>query len=414
LKLIEATAATGDRSALRCALLREALHQAARVPDPALCLRVAEELAKSLEAPAMPVKVEALRLAQKPVTGGGLAREYLVVAVKLLEQASDADEYTAVLPLLPTVKRMALMTSTSALIKSTNELAAQIENLEKEYLPVRLAQKTLATEPDDKGAQLTVGRWLCFFKGAWDKGLPMLAKGSDDALARSASLEAAAPTAVKEQIALGEAWLTIATTVSSPKVKGVIQRRAYLWYSRAQMEATGLEKIRLEKKLADLVKLHPDLLKDWSHMNLSTVKAAGSILSISQGGVLSTRLGYVGPVEITAVIRSSGDAPALRTFRDGKVLFEWRNKKDQVEMYLPPGPGMGWSTQSRGFGFQPSTWYTFRWRVTEEGLESSVDGQAEVKMTRFQDLSGPPRAFQIDAVGSDLDIRSFEVKPYRP
>ncbi|MBI3877243.1 MAG: hypothetical protein HY300_15015, partial [Verrucomicrobia bacterium] len=40
----------------------------------------------------------------------------------------------------------------------------------------------LAITPDDPGANLAVGQFLCFVKGDWESGLPLLAKSDDNVL----------------------------------------------------------------------------------------------------------------------------------------------------------------------------------------------------------------------------------------
>ncbi len=44
------------------------------------------------------------------------------------------------------------------------------------------SQEKLKESPDDPAANLAVGSYLCFNKDQWERGLPMLAKGSDPAL----------------------------------------------------------------------------------------------------------------------------------------------------------------------------------------------------------------------------------------
>ena len=60
------------------------------------------------------------------------------------------------------------------------------ENLPEE---VRVALATLKTNPTDPEANLVVGKYHCFVKDEWEKGLPMLLKGNDAALKELATAE---------------------------------------------------------------------------------------------------------------------------------------------------------------------------------------------------------------------------------
>ena len=53
--------------------------------------------------------------------------------------------------------------------------------------------QTLKTDPFDPAACKVAGEFLCFHKGQWSSGLPLLAAGDDETLARLAKTELAGP-----------------------------------------------------------------------------------------------------------------------------------------------------------------------------------------------------------------------------
>ena len=57
-----------------------------------------------------------------------------------------------------------------------------VQKLQKEFAPIRAAQAKLRQDPNDAGANLTLGKYHCFVKGDWRQGLSMLVLGSDAAL----------------------------------------------------------------------------------------------------------------------------------------------------------------------------------------------------------------------------------------
>lgn len=76
----------------------------------------------------------------------------------------------------------------------------------------RLARARTALEADPRSAadNAFVGRHLCFKTGDWVEGLPLLARGGDDALARAAAAELAAGADPAALIRAAKAWWDIA------------------------------------------------------------------------------------------------------------------------------------------------------------------------------------------------------------
>ena len=67
----------------------------------------------------------------------------------------------------------------------TNEIKTRVEKRKayaKAYEVMQKAKLVLDKTPHDPGANLTVGRYYCFMKGDWAKGLAMLAVSNDENL----------------------------------------------------------------------------------------------------------------------------------------------------------------------------------------------------------------------------------------
>src|SRR5438270_213707 len=72
----------------------------------------------------------------------------------------------------------------------------------------------LREDTRDPKANLVMGRFQAFTKGNWEKGLPLLARGSDPALKALAKVELASPEDAQGQLALAEGWWKAAGTES--------------------------------------------------------------------------------------------------------------------------------------------------------------------------------------------------------
>jgi hypothetical protein len=91
--------------------------------------------------------------------------------------------------------------------------------------------------------------YYCFGKGDWDRGVPMLALGSDSLLksvARKELLEDC--SSVADQVSLGDAWYDLAQTKTG-FAKSAIHRRAIHWYCRALPSLTGLTRDKVDGRL---------------------------------------------------------------------------------------------------------------------------------------------------------------------
>jgi hypothetical protein len=137
---------------------------------------------------------------------------------------------------------MPLLTRAQGKVKEARELAM-------EFQKVQAAQERLKTAPDDAEANLAIGRFLCFVKSDWPTGLLPLSKGSDTILKGLAEKELAGVDTLHVEIADG--WWTVAEK-SSGRSRAALQQRAAQHYRVSLPTLSGLNKSRIEKRLAEL------------------------------------------------------------------------------------------------------------------------------------------------------------------
>ena len=130
--------------------------------------------------------------------------------------------------------------------------------MQKEFTNIKPDLAVLKDKPEDPEASLHVGRFLCFFKGEWDKGLPLLALNGDAKLKDLAKKDLNDPVAAADQAALADAWMDLAE--AETRGKPLIQLHAYGWYKQAAPQLVGMDKARVEKRIKDLDKLAERLL----------------------------------------------------------------------------------------------------------------------------------------------------------
>ena len=111
------------------------------------------------------------------------------------------------------------------------------------------AFKTLIEKPDDAGACLLAGKYLCFSARNFQRGLPLLAKSTHPGYSKLAKLDLENPGKAPAQISLGDAWWELAESTADYDEKQHLRERAGFWYLKAHPSQTGLLKVKLEKRI---------------------------------------------------------------------------------------------------------------------------------------------------------------------
>jgi hypothetical protein len=114
----------------------------------------------------------------------------------------------------------------------------------------RTIHRTIANleDADDPKANLDVGRYYCLIRDEWEKGLPMLAKGSHRAFQQLAQAELRRPADGRAQIELADGWWELAE--DEPAHRKAIRLHAARWYMRAAEQLPqGLLKVKAELRV---------------------------------------------------------------------------------------------------------------------------------------------------------------------
>jgi hypothetical protein len=117
---------------------------------------------------------------------------------------------------------------------------------------MKTVMQTQAKSPDDPASNLEIGRFLCFVKGSWDLGLRFIVKGSDQSLKALAGKELAFPTQTADRVALADGWYDLAEKEKSPLRKSQLFAHSKGIYEGALVDAPGLLRSKVEKRLSDL------------------------------------------------------------------------------------------------------------------------------------------------------------------
>jgi WD40 repeat protein/serine/threonine protein kinase len=258
-ELLDKARATTDDPTGRFVLLREARDLAAQAGDAPTSLAAIDELARVYEIEdALDMKLLALTTAAKGTAAGAASRALAEAALLVLEEAYAADDYDRVTRLAGVADAAARKGQSAPFSKQVDARLKEVSAAQKDYEALKDARATLADKPDDPDANLAVGKYLCFRKGDWDKGLPRLTKGADAGLQALAQADQARPTAAEAQVQAGDGWWKLAET--KPDLgKLRLQRRACSWYQKAVTGVTGLTQDRIAERLKEVAAQGPEL-----------------------------------------------------------------------------------------------------------------------------------------------------------
>lgn len=169
-------------------------------------------------------------------------------ALQLVDDAMAADRYLEVSRLVEVAATAALAARNPALQEATKAVTERVETAKAAVTAYQNALKLLAKDSANPEANLVAGRFLCFLRGDWEKGVPHLARSSDVNLRKAAERELAMPDGVDDWEALGDLWQAAADAASESD-RPACAASAEFWYAKALAASTGLRKVKIQRLL---------------------------------------------------------------------------------------------------------------------------------------------------------------------
>jgi hypothetical protein len=256
--LLEKAMITQTDRVSQFALLQTARDMAAHGGDFGTAVLAIDELNTIFQIDGPNIKAAVLLKGAPSATSRFQRRLLAQKAAEAAEEAFAKDDFTNAKKLALLVQGEAKAGGDNRLVKWAAARLTSIDAANQAIGPVNQAQSTLMKTPADPDANLIVGKYLCLVKGNWQAGLPKLALGGDPDLKRMAANELAIAVTPDDQRKLGDGWWNVADTLGGTEKKE-IQARAAFWYKQAMPGLTGLDKDKIEKKIAGSADLHAKL-----------------------------------------------------------------------------------------------------------------------------------------------------------
>ncbi|MCC6421557.1 MAG: WD40 repeat domain-containing protein [Gemmataceae bacterium] len=213
-----------------------------------LALQTADEQAAEFDVPALDLKADALTAAGKVLVGEEPNRSLVDVALRLVGDAIDADNYPAALRFGEVAENAAKKAKKIPLVNAVRKRLDEVATMQKGYSRLQPYLDRLKNDPKDAEANLKLGEYYGLLKGKWEKALPLLARGGDAALRAQAALDLGRPKEGKPQLAVADGWWNLAEKYKD-SVRLNMLRRAAHWYEQAALGLSGLSRTKALKRL---------------------------------------------------------------------------------------------------------------------------------------------------------------------
>ena len=238
-KLLQTAKDTQD-STERFVLLRTAKKIACDTDQTEIAFAAIDAMASEYDVSALEMKAEVIERGATLARTHEEKRALAELALKLIDDAVDEDNFEIAKSLSQQASQLARSSSDKDFLQTVVAKNKELESTAKAHSEAEEAIATLKNKPTDPDANTTVGKYLCFAKGEWEKGLSMLCEGSDPKLKALAETDKNGATAASKQVQLGDGWWDAGG-----------KQRAIYWYEKALPELAGLEKAKVEKRLGE-------------------------------------------------------------------------------------------------------------------------------------------------------------------
>ena len=230
-------------------LLREAGSLAFKSRDYELSLDVINALDKHFDVDALSlrIKIMAAEEANTETTCG----DRCMLGFQLMAEAVAKGRLEVAIQMGELAQKAAEQSHDPVLIKCVGDYKARLEKSLHEKKTETDLLTRLETAPADPEANLALGKLYCFEREDWDKGIPMLALGNNPELKRLAEKERQKPSDSVGLLDMGDGWRELAQQNVTQEKAALLARAAY-WYRLAEPRLSGLLKVKVEKRLAEI------------------------------------------------------------------------------------------------------------------------------------------------------------------
>jgi hypothetical protein len=254
-KLVKQGVETQDDPVSRFVMLREARDIAAEQMDLVVAFEAIDKLAEIYDVKADDFRAAASAAAKKAAKAPEDAADLAVFHIEFVKGLLKKEDFDDALKSARDAEALAKASKDVPLQGEVSLILKDIPEFKKEKDLAIKAELALSANAADADASLRLGRYLCFSREEWAKGLALLARAAETTVRDAAMRDATSPADPAEQAKAGDAWLAAAEKERGALDKRRYQGRARHWYEKAQPGLTGLARVKVDKALETLDKI---------------------------------------------------------------------------------------------------------------------------------------------------------------
>lgn len=246
-KLLAQAQDTTNDLASRYVLFRESSDLAARAGYVGQAMQALDEMGKVFVVNIPGMKLGALQVVAS-LTRSQQGNDVLVqTTLPVAQTAMRQEDFDTADRLIKVADGAARLAKSADRQRSVAALSTNLDAMRKEHAKAMQAVELLTSDPENADANLTLGRYQCFYKEDWTAGLPRLAHGSD------APLKTLAEKTIKESdemATIAGAWWDLADKLSAPE-RDAVRRFSADRYRTAWPKLNGLQRQLAEKRITE-------------------------------------------------------------------------------------------------------------------------------------------------------------------
>jgi hypothetical protein len=248
-RLLDQAVETREDLALRYVLFRAACDAATRGGDLETLLRAVDEVHGGFHVVGLSLKEPYLLKMEPALTKPEELRRLGEVLVRLAQEAQELDEYDVAARAAQSSLASARKAKDAALTARADAAVRSVSQMKAAFEKARKAEEVLASEPDDAGANLAWGEWLCFQKGRWDRGLGFLTKAPASPLRAMALREFSGSAELGSLMEIADGWWELAEREARPLRRTQLVAHARSIYTAALPKSSGEIRAKIGKRL---------------------------------------------------------------------------------------------------------------------------------------------------------------------
>jgi hypothetical protein len=178
---------------------------------------------------------------------------FLKRAIPVLYASCINDDYPKAVELLKLAARFRNESRTDPIPKQLNVIRTKLGNAQRQYETAKESLAEYRENENNADSAAAFGRFLCFIKGDWSQGLPLLAKGTSSDLTTIAEMDMKGATSDSEKIQFGDAWWQLSDRAQVALYRHGARERAAFWYRAALDSLPGsLDQLHVKGRLAEV------------------------------------------------------------------------------------------------------------------------------------------------------------------